>query len=72
MTLQLQKPATGAVPIPVADAAVLVPIQITMMAKIAAVYGLSTNTGSSGILRARRSAAAVSPESPASDQQCWR
>ncbi len=37
--------ATGAVPIPVADAAVLVPIQITMMAKIAAVYGLSTNTG---------------------------
>lgn len=34
----------GAVPIPVADAAVLVPIQLSMMAKVAAIYGVKAPT----------------------------
>ena len=34
----------GAVPIPVADAAVLVPIQLGMMAKVAAIYGVKAST----------------------------
>lgn len=36
--------AVGAVPIPMADAGVLVPIQLGMMAKIAAIYGVKMET----------------------------
>lgn len=35
----------GATPIPVADAALLVPVQVGMMAKIAAIFGLNLTTG---------------------------
>lgn len=34
----------GAVPIPIADAAILVPIQLGMMAKVAAIYGVKAST----------------------------
>lgn len=34
----------GAIPIPVADAGVLVPIQLAMMAKVAAIYGVKVET----------------------------
>lgn len=37
--------AAGATPIPFADAAVLVPLQIGMMAKIAAIFGLGIQSG---------------------------
>lgn len=37
--------AAGATPIPFADAAVLVPIQVAMMAKISAIHGLNVRTG---------------------------
>lgn len=36
--------AVGAVPIPIADAGVLVPIQLGMMAKVAAIYGVKMET----------------------------
>jgi len=35
----------GATPIPIADAALLVPVQVGMMAKIAAIFGLNLTTG---------------------------
>jgi uncharacterized protein (DUF697 family)/predicted GTPase len=34
----------GAIPIPVADAGVLIPIQLAMMAKVAAIYGVKVET----------------------------
>lgn len=37
--------SAGATPIPFSDALVLVPIQITLMARIAAIYGLSVKVG---------------------------
>ncbi|SDS98410.1 GTPase family protein [Microterricola viridarii] len=36
--------AVGVVPIPLADAALLVPIQLAMMARVAAIYGLKLDT----------------------------
>jgi uncharacterized protein (DUF697 family)/GTP-binding protein EngB required for normal cell division len=38
--------AVGAAPIPIADAAVLVPIQLGMMARVAAIYGVNIGTAS--------------------------
>jgi len=38
--------AVGAVPIPLADAALLVPIQLGMMARVAAIYGVKVETAS--------------------------
>jgi len=35
----------GATPIPIADAALLVPVQVGLMAKIAAIFGLNVSTG---------------------------
>lgn len=37
--------AAGAAPIPFSDAALLVPLQMAMMARIAAIFGLSVHTG---------------------------
>lgn len=42
--------ATGAIPIPIADAAVLVPIQITMLAEISLAFGLDLGDGFIGTL----------------------
>ena len=42
--------ATGATPIPFSDAAILVPLQIAMIARISAIYGVSSTTSQTATL----------------------
>lgn len=49
----------GAIPIPVADASVLIPIQLGMMARVAAIYGVKVETATLAAAVATTAAAAV-------------
>ena len=59
--------AAGAVPIPFSDAALLVPIQIGMMAKICATFGLTIQTGA----LATMAGAALRPEGLQRPASTW-